>query len=75
MRTGGVVVLHSAELAGHFASECDRLGLDRSSFEPVLIGPRLVPMIGTGWRAVHIAERPEDAALLALAAQVCSKAG
>ena len=75
MRAGGLVVLHSAEMAGHFASECDRLGLNRSSLEPVLIGPRLVPANGTGWRAVHIAERPEDAALLALAAQVCSKAG
>jgi uroporphyrinogen-III synthase len=75
MREGGAVMLHSAELAGHFAAECARLDVPRAGLDPVLIGPRLVPAIGTGWRAVHIAERPDDAALLALTAQVCSKAG
>lgn len=72
---GGVVLLHSAELARHFGAECERLGLSRDRLELVLIGPRLVPAAGDGWRAVHIAERPDDAALLALAVQVCSKVG
>lgn len=72
---GGVVLLHSAELSHHFAAECERLGLPRDRLELVLIGPRLVPAAGDGWRAVHIAERPDDAALLALAVQVCSKVG
>lgn len=72
---GGVVLLHSAELARHFAAECERLALSRDRLELVLIGPRLVPAAGDGWRAIHIAERPDDAALLALAAQVCSKVG
>ena len=72
---GGVVLLHSAELARHFAAECERLGLSRDRLELVLIGPRLLPAAGDRWRAIHIAERPDDAALLALAAQVCSKVG
>ncbi|MCH2487071.1 MAG: uroporphyrinogen-III synthase [Erythrobacter sp.] len=75
LREGGAVLLHSAELARHFASECTRLGLARDRLEPVLIGPRLLPAIGEDWRAIHVAEHPDDAALLALAAQVCSKAG
>ena len=72
---GGVVLLHSAELARHFVAECERLNLPRAQLDAVLIGPRLVPAAGNGWRAIHIAERPDDAALLALAAQVCSKVG
>lgn len=72
---GGAVLLHSGELARHFASECNRLHLSRKRIEPILIGPRLVPVIGSGWHAIHIADRPDDATLLALAAQVCSKAG
>jgi len=72
---GGVVLLHSAELARHFGAECERLNLSRAQLDAVLIGPRLVPAAGDGWRAIHIAERPDDAALLALAAQVCSKVG
>lgn len=35
----------------------------------------LLRAAGDGWRGIHIAERPDDAALLALAAQVCSKVG
>ena len=72
---GGVVLLHSAELARHFGEECERLDLSRARLDAVLIGPRLLPAAGTGWRAIHIADRPDDAALLALAAQVCSKVG
>jgi len=72
---GGVVLLHSAELARHFGAECERLDLSRAGLDAVLIGPRLLPAAGEGWRAIHIADRPDDAALLALAAQVCSKVG
>jgi len=72
---GGVVLLHSAELARHFGAECERLTLSRTQLDAVLIGPRLLPAAGDGWRGIHIAERPDDAALLALAAQVCSKVG
>ena len=72
---GGVVLLHSAELARHFGAECQRLNLSRAQLDAVLIGSRLLPAAGDGWRAMHIAERPDDAALLALAAQVCSKVG
>lgn len=75
LEKGGVVLLHSAELARHFASECSRLEVPRGALEPVLIGPRLAPAVGSGWHAVHIADRPDDATLLALVAQMCSKAG
>ena len=49
---GGVVLLHSAELARHFVAECERLGLSRAQLDAVLIGPRLVPAAGDGWRAI-----------------------
>ncbi|MGB3752285.1 MAG: uroporphyrinogen-III synthase [Parerythrobacter sp.] len=71
---GGVVLLHSAAAARHFAAECARLILDRSRLALALIGPRLQPDTGTGWRETAIAPQPTDAALLAAAAKLWQKA-
>jgi uroporphyrinogen-III synthase len=68
-----LVLLHSAATARHFAAECDRLALPRSAITLAALGPRIAAAAGDGWRAVHTAARPDEAALLALAAQLCQK--
>lgn len=66
-----LVLLHSAAAARHFASEVDRLGLDRGSMQLACIGRRVEQAAGTGWAEARSAPQPGDAALLALAADMC----
>jgi uroporphyrinogen-III synthase len=66
-----LVLLHSAATAAHFAGECDRLALPRGAIDLAALGPRIAAAAGGGWRAVHTAPRPDEAALLALAHDVC----
>ncbi len=68
-----VVLLHSAAAAAHFARECDRLQVDRSRIALAALGPRIARAAGEGWRACVAANRPDDAALLALARAMCKK--
>lgn len=68
-----LVLLHSAAAARHFAAECDRLGLARSAIALAALGPRIAAAAGEGWGAVHTAARPDEAALLALASELCQK--
>lgn len=68
---GGVVLLHSAAATLHFTNECNRMGIDRSRIILAALGPRIVQDAGTGWAAIHIADKPRDAALLALAENIC----
>lgn len=67
-----LVLLHSAATAAHFAAECDRLGLARAGIALAALGPRIALAAGSGWRAVHTAPRPDEAALLAMACDVCN---
>jgi len=69
-----LVLLHSAATAAHFAAECDRLGLLRSAIILVALGPRIAAAAGEGWAAIHAAERPEEAALMQLAFDLCGAA-
>ena len=73
LRDEAVIVLHSAEAARHFASECARLGLNRTGISLALIGPRLIEAAGQGWRKVAVARSPDDQALLALASDMCQE--
>lgn len=66
-----VVMLHSAEAARHFAAECDRLAIARGAIALATIGPRVTHAAGTGWEALKTAETAQDAALLALARDMC----
>lgn len=66
-----VVALHSAEAARHFAAECDRLAIPREGFAIAALGPRIAAAAGSGWSTIHIAEHPDEAALLAMARQMC----
>jgi uroporphyrinogen-III synthase len=68
-----LVLLHSAATARHFAAECDRLGLARGTIALAALGPRIAAAAGAGWGAVRIAARPDEAALLALAGDLCQK--
>lgn len=69
-----LVLLHSGEAAAHFDRLCGEQGLDRSRIALAAIGPRVAERAGAGWRALRSAEMPDDAALLALAAQMCEEA-
>lgn len=68
---GALVLLHSAEAARHFTSECDRLGLDKDRIAIAALGPRIADAAGEGWREVRTAETPREAAILALARDMC----
>ncbi|WDA41223.1 uroporphyrinogen-III synthase [Erythrobacter sp. BLCC-B19] len=66
-----LVLLHSAATARQFAAECDRLGLDRATITLAALGPRIAAGAGDGWAAIHVAARPDEAALLQLAFDLC----
>ena len=66
-----LVALHSAAAARHFSGEIDRLGIPRGRLFLLVLGPRIAKAAGLGWAALHVAERPSDAALLAKAAALC----
>ncbi|GAA4042291.1 uroporphyrinogen-III synthase [Parerythrobacter jejuensis] len=68
---GAIVLLHSGEAGRHFAEECTRLGVDRSRVDIAAMAPRILENIGDGWRSVHVADGPSDAALLDLAGNLC----
>lgn len=65
------VLLHSAGSAAHFARECDRIGVDRTGITLLTMGLRISAAAGAGWMAVRATEKPEEAALLALARDIC----
>jgi uroporphyrinogen-III synthase len=69
-----VVMLHSGDAAEHFAAICHESGIDRSRISLALIGPRLLQHAKDGWAGVQVAELASDAALLALAKQMCQDA-
>ncbi|MDZ4307074.1 uroporphyrinogen-III synthase [Allopontixanthobacter sp.] len=71
LRAGGIVLLHSAAAARHFAGECNRLCIPREALSLAALGPRITDGLAAGWRAVRHANVPTDAALLALAGDMC----
>lgn len=66
-----LVALHSAAAARHLAAEIDRKGIARGHLSLIAIGPRVAKPARFGWAALHLADRPHDAALLAKAATLC----
>jgi uroporphyrinogen-III synthase len=69
LRAGAVerVLLHSPRMAAHFAAECDRLEVPRAGVALAALSPGVAQAAGSGWAAVAIAPRTEEAALLAAA--------
>lgn len=68
---GAIVLLHSGEAAGHFAAECDRLGLARGTVRVAALAPRIAEAAEQGWGALAIAPVTSDRALLELARDMC----
>lgn len=66
-----LVALHSAAAARRFGAEVDRLGIARGTLFLIALGPRIAKAAGLGWAAVHLADTPSEAALLAKAAALC----
>ena len=69
--SGGLVLLHSAAAARHFATECDRLAIHRGDIRLAALGQRIAEAAGAGWAALRSAAEPNEAALLALAREMC----
>ena len=63
-----VVLLHSPRAARLFARFVDPAGIAIAA-----ISPATLEAAGPGWRAAHVAERPTDASLLAVAAKLCDQ--
>lgn len=74
LRRPALVLLHSAEAAGHFAGLCDTHRVDRANLVLAAIGPRVARAAGGGWAAVGTADVSSDAAMLALARELCQDA-
>ena len=70
-----LALLHSGEAAARFAQVCDEAAIPRSRIRLAAIGPRVAARAGEGWAQVRSAARPDDAALLALAQQMCQDTG
>lgn len=71
LQAPAIVMLHSAKAAEHFAAECDRRKVHRGAITLAALGPRIAAAAGEGWRAVHSAGQPADAALLAMIGDLC----
>ena len=67
---GLTVLLHSAAAAEQFVSESRRLALQRGRITIIAIGPRVAQAAGTGWRAIHVCDAPNDRAMLDMAQTV-----
>lgn len=60
-------LLHSPRMSGHFAAECDRLGLPRARLKLAALSAGVAAAAGAGWEAISIAARPDEDALFAAA--------
>jgi uroporphyrinogen-III synthase len=64
------IALHSARAAIEFAKAVEEFGLDKASITLAAFSPAIADAAGTGWRAVAVAERPADIALLSALADL-----
>lgn len=71
LRRGGVAMFHSGQAATALRDECERLNIDPGALTLAALFPRIAERAGNGWESVHIAEAPNDRALLALAQALC----
>lgn len=71
LRAGALVLLHSAAAARQLAAECERLSVHRGEIVLAALAPRIADAAGTGWAALRSAAQPTEAALLALAREMC----
>lgn len=62
--TGNVALLHSERAARRLRELIDGAGLDRIGVALAAISPAVARAAGDGWRALAVAERPVDPALI-----------
>lgn len=68
---GGVAMLHSGEMARHFALECETVGVNKGQLVIAALAPRIAELAGAGWQSVHTAPARNDASLLEMTAGLC----
>ncbi|HET8611717.1 MAG TPA: uroporphyrinogen-III synthase, partial [Sphingomonas sp.] len=68
-----VALLHSPRAAGHYRKLAEQAGFPLAALVITAISPAAAEAAGEGWRAVAVADRPDDAALLAAAAKLCDQ--
>ncbi len=71
LRQPAVIALHSAEAAHHLRRECEARQIEVTQLSLATIGPRVSEAAGPGWSAIQAAATPSEAALLALAREMC----
>lgn len=64
---GSVALVHSARAGARLAHELDRHGISRTAVGIAAISGKAAEAAGSGWRAIAIAARPDDEALIAAA--------
>ena len=64
VRSSDVIALHSARAARRLAALVDQWQYPRTAITIACFSQSIADAAGSGWRAVAIAERPEDSALL-----------
>ncbi len=69
--SGQVAAVHSARAAARLREVAQELKLPLASIGVAAISSRAKAALGPGWRAVAVAERPDEPALLAAAARLC----
>lgn len=70
-----IALLHSRRAASLFAALVDAAGLDRAGIAVIGLGDAVSVAAGSGWAGIYAAPRPDDDALLAIAARLCDQGG
>ena len=71
LREPAIIALHSADAARHLAAQCVSAGIRRAPLRIAALSQRIGSAAGDGWGEVAVPALPNDAALLALARQMC----
>lgn len=71
LRRGAVACVHSPRAAALLTKLADTAAIDRSATALVAISPAAATAAGPGWRSVSHAAAPTDAAMLAIARDLC----
>jgi uroporphyrinogen-III synthase len=67
LNASAVIALHSPRAARLFNQVCGDLGIDKTQQSLVTLSPAIAQAAGGGWRAVAVADYPNDKALLSCA--------
>lgn len=71
LREGALVLVHSAVAMRHLAEQCGEHDIALEQIAIAALSPRIANAAGGGWQRVEAAASPDEAALLALAQDMC----